>query len=116
MTSQPVRLKLSRKKGFRLQVHSRAVNGLPAVKVDRSTSLGNPYRVGDPMPGIPEVKLEADDCCMLFQLHTLPQIAPAELDELRGKNIACWCPLDAPWCHGDVLLKAANVPRRGQRP
>lgn len=29
--------------------------------------------------------------------------------ELRGKNLACWCPLDAP-CHADVLLELANRP------
>ena len=28
--------------------------------------------------------------------------------ELKGKNLACWCPLDRP-CHADVLLKIANV-------
>jgi len=27
--------------------------------------------------------------------------------ELRGKDLACWCPLDAP-CHADVLLEIAN--------
>jgi hypothetical protein len=27
--------------------------------------------------------------------------------ELRGKNLACWCPLDQP-CHADVLLELAN--------
>lgn len=27
--------------------------------------------------------------------------------ELRGKDLACWCPLDQP-CHGDVLLEIAN--------
>jgi hypothetical protein len=26
---------------------------------------------------------------------------------LRGKNLACWCPLDQP-CHADVLLNLAN--------
>lgn len=29
------------------------------------------------------------------------------LNELRGKNLACWCPLDRP-CHADVLLEIAN--------
>lgn len=29
------------------------------------------------------------------------------LPELRGKNLACWCPLDQP-CHSDVLLELAN--------
>lgn len=27
--------------------------------------------------------------------------------ELKGKNLACFCPLDEP-CHADVLLKIAN--------
>jgi len=31
------------------------------------------------------------------------------LPELRGKNLACWCPLDKP-CHADVLLELANAP------
>ena len=31
----------------------------------------------------------------------------ARLPELRGKNLACWCPLDQP-CHADVLLDLAN--------
>ena len=26
---------------------------------------------------------------------------------LRGRDLACWCPLDAP-CHADVLLRLAN--------
>jgi len=34
---------------------------------------------------------------------------PLELirEELRGKDLACWCPLDQP-CHADVLLEIAN--------
>lgn len=29
------------------------------------------------------------------------------LPTLRGKDLACWCPLDKP-CHADVLLELAN--------
>ncbi len=29
---------------------------------------------------------------------------PHFLDELRGKDLACWCRLDQP-CHADVLLE-----------
>lgn len=29
------------------------------------------------------------------------------LPELRGHDLACWCPLDQP-CHADVLLELAN--------
>jgi hypothetical protein len=32
-----------------------------------------------------------------------------ELEELRGKNLACWCPIGSP-CHADVLLELANLP------
>ena len=38
--------------------------------------------------------------------------APSVADivaELRGKDLACWCPLDQP-CHADVLLELANGP------
>ncbi len=36
-------------------------------------------------------------------------INPSFFDELRGKDLACWCPLDQP-CHADVLLEIANQP------
>lgn len=32
------------------------------------------------------------------------------LKPLRGKNLACWCPLDGEPCHADVLLELANAP------
>jgi hypothetical protein len=31
----------------------------------------------------------------------------AWLHPLRGRDLACWCPLDQP-CHADVLLELAN--------
>jgi hypothetical protein len=31
-----------------------------------------------------------------------------EIQELRGKNLACFCPLDQA-CHADVLLELANT-------
>ena len=31
----------------------------------------------------------------------------AHVKALRGKHLACWCPLDQP-CHADVLLEIAN--------
>lgn len=36
----------------------------------------------------------------------LPMIPP-EIEQLRGKNLACFCPLDQP-CHADILLQIAN--------
>jgi hypothetical protein len=31
----------------------------------------------------------------------------AQVYTLRGKNLACWCPLDQP-CHADILLELVN--------
>jgi Domain of unknown function (DUF4326) len=31
----------------------------------------------------------------------------AQLPELRGRDLVCWCAPEA--CHGDVLLELANV-------
>ena len=31
---------------------------------------------------------------------------PARIGELRGRDLACWCPLDGP-CHADILLRLA---------
>ena len=44
----PMRLRLSRQKGFNLQDVSRAINGLHAVNVARPGALGNPFIVGQP--------------------------------------------------------------------
>ena len=32
---------------------------------------------------------------------------PADVYGLRGRVLACWCPLSQP-CHADVLLELAN--------
>ena len=37
-----------------------------------------------------------------------PEGYRAWLAPLRGKNLACYCPLDRP-CHADVLLELANI-------
>jgi hypothetical protein len=39
--------------------------------------------------------------------HWADHFKTLDLSELKGKNLACWCPLDKP-CHADVLLKYAN--------
>jgi hypothetical protein len=84
----PVRIQLRRTKGWRMPPNT--------VKVDRSTKWGNPYKV--PAPGC-EAEIVA-----LFRRYTAPTLP---IEDLRGKNLACWCPLDQP-CHADVLLEMAN--------
>lgn len=101
----PVRLQLSRKKGFDLQAWSREVNGLPAVNVARPSKWGNPYKVG-PLDAETAVRLFRD----IWHVALLGEHGEqrrAMLSELRGKNLACWCAPDAP-CHADVLLELAN--------
>lgn len=91
----PARVQLSRRKGSRLPTG--------AVKVDRTTKWGNPY-VGDgPHDRALMVKLFAEYCERPEQVDFVAAVRA----ELRGKVLACWCPLDEP-CHADVLLMLAN--------
>lgn len=113
----PARLQLSRARGFRLDAASRALNGLPAVKVARPAILGNPFvvRRGE-MPD----RAVALFASLLGEEHG-PALAAAQglvdrrarilraIPLLRGKNLACWCAPGAP-CHADVLLDLAKRP------
>ena len=107
MIAMPVRLQLSRHKGFDLQALSHAKNGLPAVVVARPSKWGNPFRVG--------VDGTAAECVALF-LHDLEvrlgaplmgALLRRDLVELGGCNLACWCKPGEP-CHADVLLEIVN--------
>jgi len=81
-----------------------------AVVVSRPGKWGNPHKIGDDMPGMPGRKMDAEDACQCFELFTIPALP---VHELVGKDLACWCPLDAP-CHADVLLRyAARLNREG---
>jgi hypothetical protein len=50
--------------------------------------------------------------CTDYEHHPATQLVDAARAELRGKNLACWCKLPAPYeddeCHAAVLLKIAN--------
>jgi hypothetical protein len=41
-------------------------------------------------------------------LNRKPDLLAAALDELRWKNLACWCREEDEPCHGTVLLEVAN--------
>lgn len=81
-----------------------------AVIVARPTKWGNPFKVGDDVPGMPGQRMDAEDACQYFELITVPTLP---VSELAGKDLACWCALDAP-CHADVLLKYAARLKPGQ--
>ncbi|GLW34609.1 DUF4326 domain-containing protein [Actinoplanes regularis] len=36
-----------------------------------------------------------------------PELIERVRQDLRGADLACWCPLDGP-CHGDVLIRVAD--------
>ena len=99
---QPVRIQLSRRKGFRLPPNT--------VSVARPSKWGNPYVVGTTknLCGRP---MDAEDAVNWFRANLecgMSDISTADVRrELRGKNLACWCPVDGP-CHGDLLLQIAN--------
>lgn len=121
--SNPKRIQLSRQPGFNLQQHSQALNGLAAVKCDRTTRFGNPYVVGEPVDrkqvrrwgwrfspqGLLFVSKDAPEAVARFA-HCLiwdEAIHGWLRDHLGGKNLACWCaPHEA--CHVDPLLHLAN--------
>lgn len=88
------------------------------VKVDRSTRYGNPFAAGKLVfatgPKQGQTMDQADAVksfrnLMAMNLRREPAKTRAILDELRGKNLACWCRPGAP-CHADVLLELANKP------
>lgn len=106
---KPVRIQRKRTKGFDLQSESMAVNGLPCVYVGRPSKWGNQYRVGEQYMR-PRRPLTAQDCMDRYRedIENAAKDTPDWLEPLRGKNLACWCRLDAELCHADILLEIVN--------
>jgi len=111
----PVRVKLSRAKGWRMPPNT--------VKVDRTTVWGNPFQVGQRVQvekggpiGVCFTASQAVEAYRGFCEHSVGKTFRQKIAEhLRGKNLACWCALDAS-CHADVLLELANFPAPETRP
>ena len=94
--SEPHRVQLSRKKGWHMPPNT--------VKVDRSTKWGNPFRI--------TARVSREESMEKFEhwIASTPEgrdLAKAAKEELRGKNLACWCHLDEA-CHADILLRVSN--------
>lgn len=116
--SAPVRVQLSRKKGWKMPPNT--------VSVARPTKWGNPFTpFGCADAGYIGTADELRErCAGAFRVWLATpywrnnwdgaESAAArakmldELPELRGKNLACWCPLDK-HCHADVLLELSNA-------
>ena len=114
VTPEPMRLQLRRKKGFNLQALSRSLNGRPAFNCARPGPLGNPNvldRNGQPMTRKLAVTLyRAALLGTGWYVNTRGRkITIADVKELaRGRNCACFCPIDALYCHADTILEVAN--------
>jgi hypothetical protein len=106
------RIQLSRSKGWRLPAD--------AIKVDRSTRFGNPFRADNPSAVAWKAygagaRTAADAFRLWMQPHpALADFRPEQraeivsaLPDLRGRDLACWCKPGAD-CHADVLLELAN--------
>ena len=84
------RIQRKRTKGWRMPPNT--------VYVGRPTKWGNPCRSGSPAQRVVSYAQYLTDN---------PNLIADTKKELRGRNLACYCPLDQP-CHVDVLLKLAN--------
>lgn len=111
---EPVRLQLSRKGGFSLQVHSHEVNGLPVVNVARPSNFGNPFPhdISGKADAVDRFRrllagnmstLEMSQSSRCDKWSSPPTISLVTvrkwildgLPKLRGYNLACWCKLCA---------------------
>lgn len=119
MTEKPIRIQRKRTKGWRMPEN--------AVYVGRGSKFGNPFKVGEhslvmhKSGGWP-YEIYCDAILVAYPQHAVNLFEHAmknepdwyhrtwkapDVAELKGKNLACWCPLDKP-CHADILLKLAN--------
>lgn len=106
----PKRIQLSRRKGYRKPEG--------AVVVARPSKWGNPFTFS----AAEDAGYTRQGAVSAFEdwLSGNPWACPCDdkyedrrkfiaenIHQLRGKDLACWCPLDKA-CHADVLLKLAN--------
>lgn len=102
--SAPRRIQRKRTKGWRMPPNT--------VSVTRPGKWGNPYYVGmfrkyNHADAVADYRrwLEGDYGARVWAGP--PPTTEAIRQVLRGKNLACFCPLSSP-CHADVLLEIAN--------
>lgn len=102
--AKPTRYQRSRQAGARLP--------------DGVICVTRPGKWGNPFATVVDFRAMLEECmglsfsgleCTLDQYTRMGWIA-SNIEELRGKDLACFCPLDKP-CHADVLIELANRPR-----
>lgn len=103
----PVRIQRKRTKGWRMPPNT--------VYVGRPSRWGNPFQVVDLAAEYACDEAQARVLCVEAYRKWLSSedayLAMADRvdakNELRGKDLACWCKPGEP-CHADVLLEIAN--------
>lgn len=126
MTRQPARIQRRRTKGWRLE--DATTNPLGAVIVSRPSRFGNPFTIKDAKEwaGAETTEQAREVCTTAFRswlrgnsdywmgpkADATRERILADLHLLRGKDLACTCPLPEPGqpdhCHAAVLLQLAN--------
>lgn len=83
------RIQRKRIKGWRMPPNT--------VYVGRPSRWGNPFKLSE---------YSLDESLRLFTdyLRKRLQTEPDFLRPLKGKNLACWCPLSRP-CHADIIIR-----------
>lgn len=96
--SAPRRIQRKRTKGWR-----KPPGAFDVTRTRRGNKWANPYKLAD--------YDRPSECLSDYGAHLDAELAGGRLDleELRGKDLMCWCPIGAP-CHADLLLEAANAP------
>ena len=108
----PKRIQRKRTKGWKMPPNT--------VYVGRPTKWGNPFVVSNDAERVAyyakrcNVDLwdnwpvaDRETAVKEYRKRVAPHLNSFRLRSLRGKDLACWCPLDQP-CHVDVLLEIAN--------
>ena len=107
----PKRIQRKRTKGWKMPENT--------VYVGRPTMWGNPFKLGDTVSaeqlGIihpQSLKLDTIDKVLLAYQFWLDNShkgfkIKSQLEELRNKDLACWCAPGSK-CHADILLQLAN--------
>ena len=93
----PRRIQRQRSRGWTMPANT--------VYVGRPSVFGNPFRItgkGDLAGRAEAVKAFAKYC------RERPRFLEIVREQLRGKNLACWCTLEQS-CHADILLGIANT-------
>lgn len=90
------------------KVYNKKSKDIPsdAVYIGRPTKFGNPFQIGK--DGNREEVISKYRQWVMCQ----PELLKAIKEELKGKDLVCWCAPDP--CHGDVLIELANPPKTKQ--